>query len=467
MKFPLGSHVLIRCDDDSWWPGKIVKENTDADLTFDGGDCYVRFYHDTSEIYLINSNDAESVRLFEGQNATLGGLGMTSPKTVNVEKTVEQLCKSGSSNLPIDTAPSAGVAADSRSTYLLGRKRSRASSPSSEGSEEEPFPGTVWSGTSASDDKESDEAPAPPCDDAVLSVIRGEVFENDSAFLLSPKYRFLDLLGAMSVDNCSVSTNFPSPHGTRTRPVGGFDQRRRVLLIPLSADYQCKGWLHPFTIDDTVISMEIRVNGVVVPLGGDWNIPAGKENTSIKVPPPIDISDIVMPTNEDIFSVVVDLTPCEDVDLWFGIIAVVFANELSAKELSEDIVCNYRKNVPLTRAIADDLVKLDECYVRVHCPLSFNIMTVPARSVYCEHLQCMELETFLEHCFRSHVWNCPLCNAKMMPSDILVNYRLKQWLDTHKGVVNRVEFVIETPPGEPLKIQYMEQRKRSVISIDE
>lgn len=137
-----------------------------------------------------------------------------------------------------------------------------------------------------------------PARSSVLRLLRTTVFENTDRFLLSPVYRFMDVLGAVNVSSKSVRTNFPTPMALMQAPEEGFSPTRRVLLVALdstSPEYDhTSGWMQPFKLDDQVYRMTLRVNGQWVSVPTNWNIPATKERTAVKTAPVIDITSIVM-----------------------------------------------------------------------------------------------------------------------------------------------------------------------------
>ena len=47
--------------------------------------------------------------------------------------------------------------------------------------------------------------------------------------------------------------------------------------------------------------------------------------------------------------------------------------------------------------------------VSLLCPLGMRRVQIPAKSLICTHARCFDLETYLEVCHTSHVWECPIC----------------------------------------------------------
>lgn len=325
-----------------------------------------------------------------------------------------------------------------------------------------------------------------------LEVLRSEVFENSDAFVLSPVYRFIEVLGAVTVENTSVHTVFPSPHGVREAPKHGFDASRRVLLVALTEDYHhTNGWMQPVKMEDTVVAMRLAVNGVSVPVPTNWPLTPAKEAAAIRSAPVADITEQAMAAEEGTFSLDVGFSQApDDTELWRGIVACVFAEEVSLETLSDRILMNYRKashghtasppsqlsahppttttTAPRNAVAEDSAVNVTEGYVKLQCPLTTMPMAIPARGVACEHLQCVEMAALLTHCVRSNLWNCPLCGASVKPRDVWVNYRLKEWIEEHRGMLSLVEYVMETAPGSPIKVQLRRNsRAKQAVDVDD
>lgn len=81
--------------------------------------------------------------------------------------------------------------------------------------------------------------------------------------------------------------------------------------------------------------------------------------------------------------------------------------------------------------------------IGVHCPLTKTPMATPVKSVYCEHLQCMELSAVLLQFIRSNIWNCPLCGEDMRPSSIWVHHQLRLWIQQHSTAdLQRIDYIV-------------------------
>lgn len=309
----------------------------------------------------------------------------------------------------------------------------------------------------------------------VLEVLRHEVFDNPAAFVLSPVYDFVEVLGAVVVDNASLVTTLPLPQALHETPATGFSPHRRVLLVPLTEDYaHTTGWMVPTELDGVSLSMSLFVNNVPVPLPANWQLSPAKEASAVKTAISVDITDFVLHSPRDLFTLqVVFSGDVAELEMWRGIIACVFVEEIGLARLGERIVGTYRKPRTMpgrgssSHARSDrSLVNITEASVKIQCPITTLTMEIPVRSVLCEHLQCMELAAVLIQCVRQNVWNCPLCNAAMKPEDICVNYRLKDWIASHPQQLSRVEYAVETEPGSPLKVVYREVKERDDTAVE-
>ncbi|CBZ36376.1 hypothetical protein, conserved [Leishmania donovani] len=310
----------------------------------------------------------------------------------------------------------------------------------------------------------------------VLEVLRHEVFENPSRFVLSPVYHFVDMLGAVVVENSNLTTTLPAPRTLHERPAEGFSPQRRVLLVPLTDTYEhTTGWMLPTEIEGAQLAMSLYVNDTPVSLPPNWQLSPAKEAAAVKTAITVDITPLVLPIERDLFSLQVIFSgDVAEMEMWRGVIACVLVEEVGLAHLGERIVSTYHKRraaairqSPSSSCGERGAVAITEASVKIQCPMTTLTMEIPVRGMYCEHLQCMELAAVLIQCARQNVWNCPLCSAAMKPEDIIVNYRLKDWIASHsQEVVAQVEYVVETEPGRPLKIVYKAARPEQHSTIE-
>jgi hypothetical protein len=55
-------------------------------------------------------------------------------------------------------------------------------------------------------------------------------------------------------------------------------------------------------------------------------------------------------------------------------------------------------------------IETNNLKVSLLCPLSKIKMKLPGRSSLCKHIQCFDLETYIELNQNSYKWKCPICN---------------------------------------------------------
>lgn len=67
--------------------------------------------------------------------------------------------------------------------------------------------------------------------------------------------------------------------------------------------------------------------------------------------------------------------------------------------------------------------------VSVQCPISLQLIGVPARGLRCTHQQCCELAFIVEICSASKVWACPYCKGPMPFREIIVDMPLLDYIE--------------------------------------
>lgn len=48
--------------------------------------------------------------------------------------------------------------------------------------------------------------------------------------------------------------------------------------------------------------------------------------------------------------------------------------------------------------------------VSLKCPITFKRITLPARGHDCKHIQCFDLESYLQLNCERGAWRCPVCS---------------------------------------------------------
>ncbi|KAI9276414.1 PINIT domain-containing protein [Sporodiniella umbellata] len=85
------------------------------------------------------------------------------------------------------------------------------------------------------------------------------------------------------------------------------------------------------------------------------------------------------------------------------------------RELSKEAVLKR-----LQEKQQEDEVVLESETLSTKCPLAFSRITVPIRSIHCNHLQCFDANTFLSMNEQTPTWSCPVCYKKITNCDDLV-----------------------------------------------
>ncbi|CBH11988.1 hypothetical protein, conserved [Trypanosoma brucei gambiense DAL972] len=527
MPYPLGSSLWVKCDDGEWWPATVREVETELLLSMGSEyDTCIEFYHDPGNFYPLDSTSG-GVRLLhlavEERDKDEQRLFNVSATKEAVRRLLEERSGTPTASPTEDSQPYSaaemrymrslvdsvspdsaavmqnslkqeGVNISRRNIRRVARKErsSKSKVSRSRTSVEERSTVRLTSSLGSTQSSKSTN-PTPPLscgrsssswrrrsggrggvevygecvfqeavDAATLDVLRAEVFGNPDRFVLSPLYRFLDVLGAVSIEGESIETTLPSPAAVNEEPPQGFSPSRRVLLVPLSSSSynHTDGWLESFEFENKRIAMELFVNGLKVVTPPNPSVPSGRESVAVKTTPVADITEMV--SGKELFSLRVHFTGLmEDATLWEGYIVAVYVERTGVDLLAERIVSNYHSS-PAQREVEGVV----DVQVRAVCPITALPLSVPVRACGCEHVQCIELQAVLMHCDRTNVWNCPLCWAPMTPETIAVNYRLKEWLDSNRSRVNKVDFIVETPPGRNLNVVWRKNEPRKIDNIE-
>jgi len=78
----------------------------------------------------------------------------------------------------------------------------------------------------------------------------------------------------------------------------------------------------------------------------------------------------------------------------------------------------------IIRMLADpDLVTCEAAYsFSLLCPLGKKKMEIPAKSIYCDHLQCFDARIFLLMNEKTQTWKCPICDISCLYDEIQIQY---------------------------------------------
>jgi len=57
----------------------------------------------------------------------------------------------------------------------------------------------------------------------------------------------------------------------------------------------------------------------------------------------------------------------------------------------------------------EDGVEQTSVKITLKCPITFRRITLPARGNECRHIQCFDLESYLQLNAERGLWRCPVC----------------------------------------------------------
>ncbi|RNF06974.1 lorien protein [Trypanosoma conorhini] len=425
--FQPGTLLWVKCDDGEWWPAVAREMDTDSLLVAGGGcDMCVEFHHDPGNLYPVESASA-GVRVLhrakEERDATEEGFFRAAATQEAVKRALlddvhggapaeeglppyspeELRCMSAlldsinhttASQLRKTLLAREGIDLSSRNIRQQmsekDRRRRKRHTRRAEGIELPPDDAKVvpeaeldartteTAEVVVSRVGEAEWSFQEAFDPSALDMLRKEVFENKERFVLSPLYRYLDLLGAVAVDGVSVETTLPTPRALHEVPEEGLLESRRVLLVALSASSfeHTVGWMVPFEYEGTTIAMTLSVNGTAVETPCNCSLPSGKEAVAVKTATVADITTHLL--HKDLFSLAVGFTgQIEDAALWKGVIAAVYVDLVDIEALADRIVSNYK--MPPRRKGRDDVVGVQ---VKITCPITTLPLHTPVRGFF-------------------------------------------------------------------------------------
>ena len=101
----------------------------------------------------------------------------------------------------------------------------------------------------------------------------------------------------------------------------------------------------------------------------------------------------------------------------------IYSQSKNTSGLRKDVITTYRK-------------------IKMKCPLTLQLLSIPVTSILCEHDQPIELSTLLTHCLQSCVWYCPLCKHPISRlQDIQIHQSLLNFIKTTPNL-DQVEYVL-------------------------
>ena len=279
-------------------------------------------------------------------------------------------------------------------------------------------------------------------DEHSLDVLRREVFENKQKCALDPVYKFVEVLGAVTVDSKPIAV---AMHGPKSIFKEFEESSFAVLLVALSSSYDhTHGWMEDIEWDGTTIRMTLMINGAPVAAPRNWRLAARRQNAS-RTAVPIDITSAI--GQNEFFSLRVALPRDLDMELWSGVITAVLVQKRSISDVCQALEATYVSPSAARRVAGGGAVESTSAVVSLTCPLSMAMLTVPCRGRHCEHAQSFELSAFLTQCCSTHVWICPVCDASLYPSDIIVDFALIAFLKSNKRHLEDMDGLTITAQG--------------------
>ncbi|CAD8063015.1 unnamed protein product [Paramecium primaurelia] len=171
---------------------------------------------------------------------------------------------------------------------------------------------------------------------------------------------------------------------------------------------------------------ELQINGVKItefkPLSINYRVMKRKDNS-------INITNYIK-YNEQNQITLIEYKSNEELKKQFRIqhqciyfLGIFSINQMNAKEFLLDIK-QYHKNY---LSIEDSFklfkqecstkkdVKIKSIKISLLCPITLQLINIPARGRFCNHLQCFDLENFIiaiDNQKDKKIWKCPICKLK-------------------------------------------------------
>lgn len=86
----------------------------------------------------------------------------------------------------------------------------------------------------------------------------------------------------------------------------------------------------------------------------------------------------------------------------------------SSPEISEKIIRNILEN-------NSDEIAITTAKISLLCPLSKMFMSLPTRSITCNHLQCFDGQFYIKMNAVRKIWQCPICQQSCVFEDLIVD----------------------------------------------
>lgn len=115
----------------------------------------------------------------------------------------------------------------------------------------------------------------------------------------------------------------------------------------------------------------------------------------------------------------------------------------------------------------DDDIVMATSSLTLRCPLTYARISVPMRSIDCDHIQCFDGLSFLTMQERIPSWVCPVCSKQLDPHRLAVSDYIKEILDSTSDEVDTVNINLdgswETVDEETTRDDHIQQEQTLVV----
>lgn len=126
----------------------------------------------------------------------------------------------------------------------------------------------------------------------------------------------------------------------------------------------------------------------------------------------------------------------------------------------------------------DDDLEVATSSLSLKCPLTYSRMKFPAKSIYCQHIQCFDCLSFLQLQEQIPTWTCPICSRKVELEELAISdYYLEILLNVNDDVESvtlqpdgswlaNVESPMESSSSPSPKPKFVAEEAIEIVSID-
>eukprot|EP01084_Bolivina_argentea_P248077 414966_1 len=86
----------------------------------------------------------------------------------------------------------------------------------------------------------------------------------------------------------------------------------------------------------------------------------------------------------------------------------------------------------------DSDIMCNEIKVTIRDPLALSRIKIAVRGINCYHPQCIDLETYLNYCHNTQIWQCPICIKPLLYNHLVIdksmNKIIKEIINNNKNV---------------------------------